>query len=258
MKECTMAPMVRGPNDVDPLELVKTTAATYAAVEDGYRAQLYAVLADAFHCYLLFRDDPDDFEELLEDPFWDISRKKPNKYLTTSRFVLYYIMQAETINERARASKFTKILDGFYAEGVTVDQVPARLVYLGGIEAAYVYFKRKLTRAESDDGGAEKARPPTLRKGMLKASGDAEVRSKEIDVESESPDDAGRDPPVGGSLLWSFDPWRDLLVELDPVLLERIVDAGTKHGRPINFDLQVRVYPRDEKGFARVVGRLKP
>jgi hypothetical protein len=246
----------------DPVALVKVVAATYAAIEDGYRAQLVGVLAETYQCYLLFLDSPDDFEELLEDPFWDFSRQKPKKKLTTSRWVLYYVMRAETPNPRGRVSKYAKILDCFQRDGVKVGQVPARIRALGGIEAAYAHFvgiERGLTRTtvDADDAESEEERPLTLRRGKLHASGDAKVRGNEIDAEPGSPSETGLDLAVGGRFLLSFDPRCSLIVELDPTLLQRIVDAGTTHGRPVSFHFKITVHPRDVTGFARVVGELE-
>jgi hypothetical protein len=248
--------------DPDPVASVRAAAAEYAAIEDGYRAQLLEVLDTAYRCYLLFRDCPDDFEELLEDPFWDFSRQKPSKYLTTSRFVLYYIMQAETPNVRARASKYAKILDCFYRDGVKVGQVPARIRALGGIEAAYAHFVAisrgvSWTKVVPDDQETEDERPQTLRRGKLQASGDAKVRGQEIDAQSGSPSKTGPDLAVGGRLMPFFDPRRSLILRLDPTLLQRILDAGTTHGGPVSFRLNITSHPRDAKGFAPVVGELR-
>jgi hypothetical protein len=246
----------------DPVALVKAAAQQYAAIEDGYRTQLVHVLESAYRCYLLFRDFPDDFEELLEDPFWDLSQQKPKKKLTTSRFVLYYIMRAETPNARARASKYGKILDGFHRDGVRVGQVPERIRALGGVEAAYAHFvaiSRGVSRTTvgADDQETEDERPLTLRRAKLRASGDATVRGKEIDAESGSPSETRVDLAVGGRLMPFFDPRCSLIVRLDPTSLLRILDAGTNHGGPVSFLLKITVYQRDPKGFAPVFGELE-
>jgi hypothetical protein len=47
------------------------------------------------------------------------------------------------------------------------------------------------------------------------------------------------------------------LVRFEPAVHRRIVDAGTNHGGPVSFPATLTVYPRDAKGFARVVGRLE-
>ena len=246
----------------NPVALVKAAAEEYAAIEAGYRAQLLQVLDTAYRCYLLFRDFPDDFEELLEDPFWDISRQKPKKKLTTARFVLYYVMRAETPSARARASKYAKILDCFHRDGVRVGEVAARIRDLHGIEAAYAHFvasERGLIRTTvgDDNSEAEDERPLTLRRGKLRASDDAKVRGEEIDDESGSPPETGLDLTVGGRLIATLDPLRSLIVALDPTLLQRILDAGTAQGRPVIFHLKITAYPCNAKGFARVVGQLE-
>jgi hypothetical protein len=50
-----------------------------------------------------------------------------------------------------------------------------------------------------------------------------------------------------------FDPERHLLVEFKPARLRSTLDAATRRGRPVSCHLQFTVYPRDAKGFARVV-----
>jgi hypothetical protein len=50
---------------------------------------------------------------------------------------------------------------------------------------------------------------------------------------------------------------RFLLVRFEPAVHRRIVDAGTNHGGPVSFLATLTVYPRDAKGFARVVGKLE-
>jgi hypothetical protein len=247
--------------DPDPVALLKLVAAEYAAIEDGYRTQLVHVLESAYRCYLLFLDFPDDFEELMEDPLWDFSRQKPSKYLTTSRFVLYYMMQAEALNVRARASKYAKILDGFHREGISVGQVPGRIKALGGIEAAYAHFVAisrgvSWTKVVPDDQETEDEQPQTLRRGKLRASGDAKVRGQEIDAQSGSPSKTGLDLAAGSRLMPFFDLRRSLIVQLDPTLLQRILDAGTNRDGPVSFRLNIKSLPRDAKGFAPVIGEL--
>ena len=206
--------------DPDPLALVRLAAAEYAAIEDGYRAQLLQFLETAYRCYRLFRDFPDDFAELLEDPFWDISRQKPKKKLTTARFVLYYIMRAETKSARARASKYAKILDCFHHDGVRVGQVAARIRALHGIEAAYEHFVAiarglPMTTVDAADEESEDERPLTVRRGKLRASGDVQVQGEEIDAESGSSSETGLDD--------LFDPEKDLSIRLGSETLEQVL-----------------------------------
>jgi len=237
--------------DPNPVALARVAAEEYAAIEDGYRAQLLQVLDTAYRCYLLFRDCPDDFEELLEDPFWDFSRQKPKKMLTTSRFVLYYIMRAETPNVRARASKYAKILDCFHRDGVEVGQVPARIRALHGIEAAYAHFvatERGITwtTVDTDDEGSEDERPLTLRRGKLRASGDVKVQGEEIDAESGSPPESGLDD--------LFDQEEDLSIRVGSETLERVRGPEIDMDEP--FYLECRKTGPVGRDYIRIVGIL--
>ena len=246
--------------DADPVGFAKTVAKEYATMEDGYHAKLRGFLRRAYDAYDLFREFPGTFEELKQDPFWEISRQKP-KDLTTSKWVLLFIMQAKTPNVRIRASKYAKILDRFTRDGVKVGQVEGRISALGGVEAAYEHMVateqgRALSSADRDDEEMENEGGRIPRKGKLRASrdGDAKVRGEQIDAETGSPSETGRDLAVSSRwLMTSIDPERSLIVELEPAQLERIVGAGDKRQHPVSFRLEITAYPRDAKGFARVV-----
>ncbi len=49
-------------------------------------------------------------------------------------------MRPETPNDRTRASKYAKILDGLARDGLRASEVPERIRALGGIEEAYLHF----------------------------------------------------------------------------------------------------------------------
>jgi hypothetical protein len=63
---------------------------------------------------LKFQREPDEFERLKADPFWEASRQKP-KDPATSKWVLYFVMQAKTKNVRNRAGRYAVVLDGLSA-----------------------------------------------------------------------------------------------------------------------------------------------
>jgi len=102
-----------------PMRLARTVAKEYAAMENGYHAKLREFLRRAYHSYQLFLQFPEGFEELKLDPFWENSRQKP-KVLNGSKWVLYFLMRATQPNDRARASKYARILDGLDGEEVHV------------------------------------------------------------------------------------------------------------------------------------------
>ncbi len=210
----------------------------------------------------MFRDFPDAFEQLKQDPFWDNSRQRP-KDLTTSKWVLYFIMRAETPNVRTRASKYAKILDGFARKRVRADKVPERIKALGGVEDSYAHFlavERGLQKTvDADDEETEVERPLTPRKGGLRAARGRNDDEVQGDVETESTDENSLGTSVGGR--WHmprFDPERCPIVELEPDALEAILDAGTTQGEPVSVHLEVTVHPRDSKGFVHVVGESEP
>jgi hypothetical protein len=234
--------------DADPVGFAKTVAEEYAAMENGYHAQLRAFLQNAYRSYQLFLEFPGAFEELKRDPFWEVSQRKP-KGLTTSRWVLLFIMRAKTSNVRVRASKYAKILDRFARTGIKATRVADRIKTLGGIEAAY--------EQASADGGMEDEQRPILQQHELRASrkGDAKVHGEEMEVETGSHSVRDIETALGGRRpMPSYDPNRFLFVELGAAELKRVLDAGTKAKRPVCLRLEITVHPRNATGFPRVVG----
>jgi hypothetical protein len=131
---------VRAPReDAGPAGFAKMFADEYQAMELAHRAHLHAFLGRAYYTYRLFQQFPGAYEQLKQDPFWRNSLQKP-KDLTSSKHVLLFVMRAETPDDRALASKFAKIVDGFARGGVRASQVPRRVNALGGVEAAYQHF----------------------------------------------------------------------------------------------------------------------
>jgi len=53
--------------DADPVDVARTIAKEYRAMEDGHHAQLRAFLGRAYHVYRLFQQAPSSYEELKQD-----------------------------------------------------------------------------------------------------------------------------------------------------------------------------------------------
>jgi len=246
--------------DVDPVGFAKLVAEEYAAMENGYHARLRDFLRMSYEAYELFREFPDAFDELKQDPFWENSRQRP-KDLTTSRWVLLFIMRATASNDRARATKYAAILDGFRRDRVKVTQIPKRIIELGGIEAAYermVDAKKKAPRMSNDhkdDEEIEDEGRRIHRKGELPSSGDRDAESggEAMDVGTGSSFDAIGTAAGDRSPMRYFDPKRVLFVELKADELAQIVDAGSTADGPVPFRLEITVHPRNASGFAHVV-----
>jgi hypothetical protein len=237
----------------------KLVAEEYATLENGYHAKLRMFLCRACRAHDIYCESPDAFEELKQDPFWENSRQKP-KDLTTSRWVLYFVMQATESKDRARATKYAAIIEGFKREGVKSNQLPDRIVELGGIEAAYrqIVDDKKalhLSNVHKDDEESEDEGRRIPRTGELPASGDHDVklRGEPIDVGTGSSFEVIGTAPGDRSPMRYFEPKRILFVELEPAERARIVDAGTAENGPVRFRLDLTVHPRDAGGFAHVV-----
>jgi hypothetical protein len=115
---------------------VHWVARKYAEIEDGDHEAVSRVLQCA---YLAVRDmqrDPDEFARLQADPFFKPPWRRP-KDDSTSKWLMYFIVQARSPEMRDLACKYAEILDGLQQEQVEIGAVAARIKELGGIKATY-------------------------------------------------------------------------------------------------------------------------
>ncbi len=108
----------------------------YAEMENGHHAKVMQFLQRAYFVAVEFRRRPREFERLQAHPFWKQWRQQPRDR-STSKWVLYFIMQATTTNDRKRARRYAAILDGLMQDKVEISAVASRIKELGGIDAAY-------------------------------------------------------------------------------------------------------------------------
>jgi hypothetical protein len=127
----------------NPLSKAERLREEYAEIEDGDDAELSQFLQRAYELAAQFRRRPGDFERLQAHPFWKASRQKRDP--ATSKWVLYFILDATTTNVRHCARKYAAILDGLMQDQVEISAVASRINELGGIDAAYQAM-RALTR----------------------------------------------------------------------------------------------------------------
>ena len=234
----------------------------YKRIVDGHHAAIRQFLEDCLPVVLEFQREPDEFERLKADPFWEeASRQKP-KDPSTSKWVVYFAMRAKTKNVRTRAGVYAAVLDGLIREKVRPDRVAARIKEMRGVDAAYLHFladergEDEVT-VDTDDEEAEDAGPPIPRESVQRTAGGGNDDVVQGETETASPSDKSVGAAIGGRRQTpSFDPERHLLVRLKPPVLRRIADVGTAQGEPVTFPLTITVHPRDASGFALVVGEL--
>jgi hypothetical protein len=78
--------------------------------------------------------EPDEFERLQDDRFWNASLHKPTD-ASTSKWVVHFIMRARTPNVRYLAARYAAILDRLMRDKVRPDDL--RVARMEGVEAAY-------------------------------------------------------------------------------------------------------------------------
>ncbi len=83
----------------DAFDFVQRLAGEYAKLKDGDHKSVRRVLQRAYLAARKMQCEPDEFERLKADPFWNASLRKP-KDASTSKWVLLFIMQARTPNVR--------------------------------------------------------------------------------------------------------------------------------------------------------------
>jgi hypothetical protein len=137
----------------------------YAEMEDDHGADARQFLQRIYGVAARFRRRLGDFERFQAHPFWKRSRQKP-KDPSTSKWVLYFIMQATTTNDRKRARKYAA--DGLMQDKVEISAVSSRIKELGGIDAAYEAMQ---TQAST---GTLRLKPPS----PLEAQGELKLRKR--------------------------------------------------------------------------------
>jgi hypothetical protein len=125
---------VAGPDD--PLREAERLRAEFAQMVADREAKERQFLQRAYFVAVEFRWRLGDFKRFQVHPFWKQTGQKP-KDPSTSKWVLYLIMQATTTDMCKRADKYAVILDGLMQDQVEISAVAARIKELGGIDAAY-------------------------------------------------------------------------------------------------------------------------
>jgi hypothetical protein len=122
-------------NEDSPLSEAERLRGEYAELDDGDDAQVRQFLQRVYFVTVQFRRRPGEFERLQVHPFWKQSGTKP-KDPSTSKWVLYFIMQATTTDVRPLADQYAVILDGLKRDQAEIGAVASRIKELGGIDAA--------------------------------------------------------------------------------------------------------------------------
>jgi len=250
------------PDDEGAFAAAQGLVEKYRGIVDGHHAAIRQFLEDCLPVVCEFQREPDEFERLKADPFWEeASRQKP-KGPSTSKWVLYFAMRAKTKNVRTRAGVYAAVLDGLIREKVRPDTVAARIKEMRGVEAAYLHFlaeergQNEVT-VDADDDEMENAGPPIPRKGVQRTARGGNEDMVQGEDETASPSDRSVGAATGGRRQTpSFDPERHLLVEDEPDALDALLDVARTGGVPVSIPLWVTVYPPDATGIVRVVREL--
>jgi hypothetical protein len=129
----------------DAFDFVQRVAREYAEIEDGDHQAVSRVLQRAYLAVREMQRQPDEFKRLRADRFWKAPWRRP-KDDSTSKWVVYFIMQTTSPNARHLATKYAEILDGLEQDQVEISEVAARIKELGGIEAAYQAMRARTTQ----------------------------------------------------------------------------------------------------------------
>ncbi len=123
-------------NQEDALSNAERLRREYAEMDDSSVGEVSHFLQRAYHVAVQFRRRPGDFERFKSHPFWEALGEKP-KDASTSKWALYFVMQATTTKVRNRARRYAVLLDGLIHDKVSPGAVAARVKAMGEVEEAY-------------------------------------------------------------------------------------------------------------------------
>jgi hypothetical protein len=126
----------------NPLSEAERVRGEFAEMKERHNAEERQFLQRIYGVAAQFRRRPGDFERFQVHPFWKETGQKP-KDPSTSKWLLYFIMQATTPNAGNLADKCAVILDGLMQDKVDDSAVAARIEELGGVGAAYAAIASK-------------------------------------------------------------------------------------------------------------------
>ena len=126
----------------NPLSEAEGLRGEFAEMKERHNAEERQFLQRIYGVAARFRRQPGDFERFQVHPFWKETGQTP-KDPSTSKWLLYFIMQATTPNAGNLADKCAVILDGLMQDNVEDSAVAARIEELGGIGAAYAAIASK-------------------------------------------------------------------------------------------------------------------
>jgi hypothetical protein len=132
----------------DAFGFVQRLAREYAMIKDGDHQAVSQVLQRAYLAVREMQRQPDEFARLQADPFFKAPWRRP-KDGSTSKWIMYFVVQARTPNVRHLADKYAAILDGLIRDQVEISAVAARIAELGGIDAAHQAMRARTRRHES-------------------------------------------------------------------------------------------------------------
>jgi hypothetical protein len=119
-------------------DFVQRLTGEYAKIMDGDHKSIKRILQRAYLAALKMQAEPDEFARLKDDPFW--SFPKPTD-ASSSRWVVYFIMQARRPSARHLAARYTAILDRLLRDKVS--PMAVRVARMEGVEAAYESWRRQ-------------------------------------------------------------------------------------------------------------------
>ena len=89
------------PEDEGAFSFTQRLVEEYVDIEDGHHAAVRQFLQRCYTVALKFQREPDEFEHLKADPFWEASRQRP-KDPSTSKWVIYFVMGDDDERSQSR------------------------------------------------------------------------------------------------------------------------------------------------------------
>jgi hypothetical protein len=218
----------RRPLSIGAMPYAKRVAAEFEKLQTGYRNGLYEFIGKALTSYRKFLRDPDGYKALLSQDNIAGLREKP-KLKTTSRLVVYFLIDAQNAADRNTAGKYARIVDYLHKECGDAAAAADHVRNAGGIDAILKKVRGREALQQDDDRRFDEDEKPRETRTAASASGN------------------GDDEDL-------FDMEKDLSIRVGSETLERVL--GLEMDMIESFYLECRKTGPVGLEGVRIVGRL--
>jgi hypothetical protein len=120
----------------DLIEAADDLAKEMSAHGASHRKVVCTQLARAYSIVIGLKNDPEELERFMQQPFWEEVDEKPDDD-EIEKLVMYYLKKAKTRETQNWPFRCAAVLESFAADDIAADQVERELKTRGGIDGIY-------------------------------------------------------------------------------------------------------------------------